>query len=131
MRWAQRTTELGIDGATPEEVVTAYVTAIGRGDVTKARRLMTEHFAQRLEGAVDSWLTNVNSITNLRIGTSRHEQDNASDGVKYFRAVYMPVDFVIDVKAEEAIQDGPMTWGDTLVKRDRDAPWLIDQDGVG
>jgi hypothetical protein len=122
---------VGIDGAMPEAVVTADVAAVGGGDVARARRLMTEHFAKRVEGAVDSWFTNTNSITDLRVGMTRPEQGNSSDGVKYFRAVYVPVDFVIDVKGEESIEDGPMTWGYILVKRDRDAPWLIDQDGVG
>jgi len=122
---------MGHPGADARTVVAEYIRAIDEGDSGAAKRLMTPKFADRVADAEDSWFTNTSSIRDVRIGRLRREQDDSSDGVRFFRAVYVPVDFTVDVKRESSIQDGRMTWGYLLVKRDRAAPWLIDQDGVG
>lgn len=111
--------EVAIPPATagPVEIVTAYVAALDQHDIATAKALSTPEHAAQAERATDSWYRNVRSITGLRVGEQRPEE----------QGVFVPVTFDLDQCDEESIQDGEMVWGYELVRTaDR---WLVTDEG--
>jgi hypothetical protein len=119
-------------GASPQEVVTAYVAAINAHDEEAGRRLSTPHFAQQQEGTEDNQFRNVVQISALQVETPISDGGYESpDGRRYQDAVYVPVTFTLKQREVVSMPDGHTSWGYVLVRTGTDQPWRINDHGVG
>jgi hypothetical protein len=112
--------------ANPQRVVTAYVNALDAHDVRTARALLTPAHARLVASEVDSWFTNVKSITHLRV--SRPTIDRSAPPAMH---AAVSVHFVLDQYKQESMPNGPTDWGYTLVRNGPNQRWLIDGEGMG
>lgn len=119
-------------GASPQEVVTAYIAAINAHDEETGRRLSTPRFARQQEGVQDNQFRNVVEISKLQVGTPVPNGDHEStDGGRYQDAVYVPVTFTLRQREVVSMPDGHTSWGYILVRAAADQPWRINGHGVG
>ncbi|SEG89829.1 protein of unknown function [Thermomonospora echinospora] len=119
-------------GASPQEVVTAYVAAINAHDKEAGRRLSTPHFAQQQEGGEDDQFRNIVEISHLQVQTPLSNGGHESaDGKRYQDAVYVPVTFILKQREVVSMPNGHTAWGYILVRTGADQPWRINDHGVG
>ena len=118
--------------AGPVEVVTAYVAALDKHDITTAKALSTPEMVEHTESTVDSWYRNTRSITRLWVGEPMPRgTDGGQTRAGSREAVDVPVEFDLDQCDPESIPDGVMGWG-YLVSRDSPTDrWLITDEGHG
>ncbi|MFC4062369.1 DUF4829 domain-containing protein [Planomonospora corallina] len=117
-------------GASPQEVVRAYVAAINAHDMTAGQELSTPYFAERKEGVVDSLFEDA-KLSDVVI----HAPDPISgyespDGKRYREAVYVSVSFTLWHSDEGSMPNGSTVWGYMLVRDDPGRPWRINGDGI-
>ena len=115
--------------ATPEQVVRAYVDALNTKDVATARHMLTARRASVVAGDADSWFTNVESITDVRVGTARPEPLQGTAAQGYRHAIFVSVDFTLQQKHEYSMPNGPTVWGYVLVRNSAKERWLIVDEG--
>jgi Domain of unknown function (DUF4829) len=119
-------------GASPQEVVTAYIAAINAHDEEAGRKLSTPHFAQQQDHVQDNQFTNVVEISKLQVGTpTRNGGHESADGRRYQDAVYVPVTFTLKQREVVSMLDGHTSWGYVLVRTGADQPWRINDHGHG
>lgn len=116
--------------ASPEQVVRLYLDALSVKDVDTAAHLLTPQRARDLSGAADSWFTNINSLTDVRVGTARPEPLQGTAARGYHHATFVPVDFTLQQKHEYSMPNGPTAWGYVLVRNSAKERWLIVDEGV-
>lgn len=115
--------------ATPEAVVRAYLEALDAKDVDTARHLLSERHASQVAGEVDSWFTNVESISDVHVGNTRPESRQGAAAQGSRDAVFVPVDFTLKQKHEETMPNGPTVWGYVFVRNSAKERWLIVDEG--
>lgn len=116
-------------GASPQEVVTAYVKAINTGDKSAGRALSTPSY--RMEDVTDSWFNGAR-ITNLKIeppAPGGEERDGADR--PYKETKYIAVHFDLHQREEISMLNGPTVWSWTVVRNSSDQPWRINNGGTG
>lgn len=101
----------------------AYLAAIDRNDIVTARRFLTPAHAADVERQQDSWFTNVQSLTDVRLRTVQPDPSGETN-------VRILADFVLKQKEEMSFSDGANTWGFVL-RREAGGRWLIDSEGTG
>lgn len=116
--------------ASPQRVVAAWVAAINAHDTETARALMTPAYAKLSDRAPDSWFTNVESMTHLRV--NKPFADVSSAGTLQYRyALDMGAEFVLKQHSVLSMPNGRTTWGFIVVRNNRQQPWRIGEEGTG
>ncbi|MDX6204448.1 MAG: hypothetical protein QOF39_505 [Frankiales bacterium] len=119
-------------GASPQDVVRAYLAALNAHDVATATRLLTAEHAHLVASEVDSWFTNVRSITAVEVGYSVPESGAGSGslGAGYAHVVRVGATFNLHQKDASSMQNGRTDWGYLLVRNADTQPWLIADEGM-
>jgi predicted SnoaL-like aldol condensation-catalyzing enzyme len=116
--------------ASPQRVAAAYVAAINAHDVTTARALLTPSYRQLTANAPDSWFTNVESITHLRL-SKPFEDRNLAHTLHYHYVLDVGADFVLKQRQVMSMPNGQTTWGFSVVRNSPRQRWLIGSEGTG
>ncbi|MGN6130385.1 MAG: hypothetical protein ACTHOK_08605 [Nocardioidaceae bacterium] len=114
--------------ARPATVVSVYLDALDAHDIETARGLLTAQHARDVEAAQDSWFSNVESITNVRVRSPTHRVASPSG---YPQRVTVPVSFELKQHHEESMPDGRTEWSYELVKTGSAGRWRIATEGMG
>lgn len=121
------------ENASAVDVVRAYVTALNRHDVALASSLLTAEHLHTVQSEVDSWFTNINTITALGVGTPFAESTGGGGDLaaRYKQAMRVPVTFTLQQKHVESMPNGVSDWGYLLVRNTDTQPWRIADEGMG
>lgn len=119
-------------GATPEQVVTAYLDALNAHDCDTAATLM----APGAEGDARRWCKDVSSLKDAEIVKPFNErpQDVGYAAGSHVEVVDLGVAFDLRWRAfhhDPSLSDGETDWGYTLMRADSSAPWRIVDQGDG
>ena len=119
-------------GASPQDVVRAYVNALDAHDIDTARALLTSEHSKDVKGQTDSWFSNVRSIADLSISAPVTESGRSDTAAKGYRfVVYVPVEFTLRQRHQVSMPDGPTNWGYLLARNTDTTRWLIVVEGMG
>jgi hypothetical protein len=123
----------------PEVTVNLYLAALNSHNTALAEQLLEPARRAAVEQGVDSMLTNVVSLTDIRIthvtmlpigpGSPPSNRDGVPAG--YTQAAVVSVTFNLHQKHQISMTDGPTVWGYTVVRRNSASRWLIAAEGVG
>lgn len=115
-------------GAGPRQVVKAFVAALDAHDCATARKLFVDR------RPADQWCGDVLSLKRLRMRTPFAEKPQWS-GHRSDQEV-MDVGVTFDLRwrlfhNDGSMEEGPTTWGYTLVRDSARQPWRIADQGTG
>ena len=123
----------------PDVTVNLYLEALNGHNTALAEQLLEPARRTVVEQLVDSMLTNVVSLTDVRIthvtmlpvgpGSPPGNRDGIPAG--YTQAAVVSVTFNLHQKRQISMTDGPTVWGYTVVRRNSASRWLIAGEGVG
>ena len=117
-------------GATPEQVVSAYLDALNKHDCETASALMVADAA----GIAGSWCEDVASLKDVDIREHLVELPESSGHSAPEEVVYVPVNFDLTWRPlhdDGSMDEGGTTWGYLLVRNSSNAPWRIFDQGMG
>ena len=128
----RQTSEVAVPapGATPEEVVTAYLRALTAHDCDTAEALTT---LGEKDNAV-SWCKDVASLSAVHVRPHSDERPKWSGRSPTEQVSNVPVTFVLDWRRfhdDGSMDEGATTWGYLLVRDSTGSPWRIFDQGVG
>ncbi len=114
-------------------MVRAYVAALNRHDVALASSMLTAEHLRTVKSEVDSWFTNIKTITALHVGTSVAENTGGGGDLAagYRQATRVPVTFTLQQKHADSMPNGVADWGYLLVRNTDAQPWRIADEGMG
>lgn len=115
-------------GATPEQVVAAYLEALNAHDCDTAAALTTGQDVAR------AWCGDVAELGDVEIGDHAVESPAWSGRPAGTEVVRVPVSFELDwrlLHSDGSMDEGPTDWGFLLTRAAPDAPWRIFDQGVG
>jgi hypothetical protein len=115
--------------ASPATVVRAYLAALNAHDRSTAVRLLAPRHRAIVETEIDSPLTNIRSITHIRIGTVSPQGGQGPDA--RFEIVDVSVRFDLSQYRAESMPNGPTDWGYLVGRAHASYPWRIVDEGVG
>jgi hypothetical protein len=114
-------------GAAPEQVVAAYLAALGEHDCATARALLVADAAQG-----GTWCAGVARVTEVEVGRHVAEPPAAAGPPASKAVVTVPVRFHLDWRVlhdDGSLADGLVTWGYRLAL-DPAAGWRIVDEGA-
>jgi hypothetical protein len=117
-------------GATPEQVVTAYLTALKAHDCDTAKALTIPSDRDNTK----AWCTDVGSLSAVHVRTHHDERPKWSGRSPSEQVSNVPVTFVLDWRRfhnDGSMDEGPTTWGYLLARDSTDSPWRIFDQGTG
>lgn len=117
-------------GASPEQVVAAYLEALDAHDCATAEAVWTGG-EQKSAGA---WCDDVASLTNIEIGRAFAERPQWSGHAAPEEVINVGVTFDLDWRLfhdDGTVPQGDTFWGYLLVRDSPNAPWRIFSQGVG
>lgn len=117
--------------AGPVDVVTAYVTALDKHDITTAKALSTPEKVEFTEGA-DGWYSTTRSIRDLEVREPIPQgPDSGETRAGSREAVYVPVSFDLDQcgGGDGTLPEGDMGWGYLLSRASPTDRWLVTDEG--
>lgn len=128
----RQTAEVAVpaDGATPEQVVTAYLDAAAAHDCGTAVALSEVDFEERAR----DWCRDLASLTDVSVSPARPEKPAWSGRADDEQVVGVSVQFTVDrrpFRGDVSVEDGPAPWGYLLVRGSDDEPWRIFNQGLG
>lgn len=115
----------------PQQVVSAYIAALNAHDVARAKTYLTSQHAAEVAGEVDSWFSNVRSITDVVVGPDSPRDAAGGPEAGYTQIVQVGVRFTLEQYHAESMQNGPNDWSYILVRSSDQYPWLIADEGMG
>lgn len=118
-----RDVDLPPTAATPSQVVTTFLDALDAHDCDTAQDLATEAYRE----VAKTWCSDIASLRNAKV-----LQVNAVNAGDTATGVSVAFDVKWRLFRGDGSTDGSgMTWGYSLVRESRDAPWRIRDHGVG
>jgi len=128
----RQTAEVAVpaDRAGAEDVVTAYLEALGAHDCGTAEALGVEGFEERAR----DWCRSLSSLTDVSVAPARGEEPAWSGRADDEQVVRVAVEFVVDRRpfhGDPGLEDGRTSWGYLLVRGSDDEPWRIFTEGMG
>ena len=123
----------------PDVTVNLYLEALNGHNTALAEQLLEPARRTVVEQLVDSMLTNVVSLTDVRIthvtmlpvDREAHLATGMASPPATPRPAVVSVTFNLHQKRQISMTDGPTVWGYTVVRRNSASRWLIAGEGVG
>lgn len=117
-------------GATPEQVVRAYLDALNAHDCDTAEALTTED----AKDTAESWCENVASLSGVDVRDHVKERPKDTGRSSPEEVADVPVTFHLKwrpFRNDGSMHQGATTWGYLLVHDSADSPWRIFDQGTG
>lgn len=124
-------TSSGPRDASPTSIVRAFLESLNAHDVEAAKRLLSPEFEQRFESTVDSWFTNIVSITNIEVGDPLPQVPEGNGMSGYQQGVQVLTHFDLEQRTVVSMHNGATSWGYMLARESDGDPWLIVSQGMG
>lgn len=116
--------------ADAKAVVTAYVAALDKHDLSTAKALSDSQMVEKTESTSDSWYRNTRSITDLEVREPIPNTPGSGETRAGEReSVFVPVSFDLDQCDAQSMPDGETGWGYLLARTSPTDRWLVVDEG--
>lgn len=128
--WKSSDVAVPAAGATPEQVVTAYIAALNAHDCDAAAAMSTEN----ARNSTSSWCGRVARLTDVVVKEHHAERPSWSGHSASVEVVSVPVEFNLawrPYRDDGSFPEGAAAWGYLLERSADDSPWRIFDQGMG